>query len=80
MQKLPNILSPDVVYQLPEEEIKRIASENEEIMSERLRLSEKLSILENGLNELNRLKKYGLRARSNTQVGIKQLTWERCMN
>ncbi len=58
IQKLSGILSPGIVCDLTDEEVQRIAAESKESGAERVRLTEKLRVLESGLTELKRLKKH----------------------
>ncbi|KAF1839329.1 hypothetical protein BDW02DRAFT_486694 [Decorospora gaudefroyi] len=58
IQKLPDILSPEVVYDLTDAETQRIAGENHESAAKRTRTIEKLRVLENRFMELKRLKKH----------------------
>lgn len=52
IQKLPGFFSPEVVFLLDEETIRRIAGENEASTAERSRLTDMLAILEAGLMDL----------------------------
>ncbi|KAE8440607.1 hypothetical protein EG329_007036 [Mollisiaceae sp. DMI_Dod_QoI] len=58
IQKLPDLLSPDVVCDLTNEEVHRIAGESNESAAERVRVVQKLQVLEAGMVELTRLKKH----------------------
>ena len=58
IQKLPSLLSSDVICGLTDAEIQRLAGESTESAAERKRATEKLTVLENGMVELKRLKKY----------------------
>jgi hypothetical protein len=55
LQKLPSILSPDIVCELTDDVIESIAAEGPESVAERVQATEKLAVLENALFELNRL-------------------------
>jgi hypothetical protein len=67
IQKLPDLLSPEVVYDLTDAEIQRIAGENHESAAKRMRMTAKLRVLERGIAELERLKKHS-RSMTETQV------------
>jgi hypothetical protein len=58
IQKLPDLLSPDVVYVLTDVEVQRIAGESSESAAERVRTTHKLQVLESGMAELQRLKQH----------------------
>lgn len=58
IQKLPDLLSPDVVCDLTDEEVHRIAGESNESAAERVRVLQKLQVLETGMVELTRHKKH----------------------
>ncbi|KAF2034799.1 hypothetical protein EK21DRAFT_55853 [Setomelanomma holmii] len=57
IQKLPDLFSPEIVYDLTDAEIQRIAGENHESAAKRMRTMEKLRVLEGGVNDLKRLRK-----------------------
>ncbi|CAL3966112.1 unnamed protein product, partial [Diplocarpon coronariae] len=57
IQNLPDLLSPDVIMDLTDEEVQRIAGESVESVAERGRAMHKLQVLETGMAELKRLKK-----------------------
>ncbi|KAK3306692.1 P-loop containing nucleoside triphosphate hydrolase protein [Chaetomium strumarium] len=59
VQKLPSILSPEIVCDLSDEEVKHIAGESNESAAERAQATEKLAVLENALADLKRLKVHG---------------------
>jgi predicted component of type VI protein secretion system len=59
MQKLPAILSPEVVCELTDELVERIAAESPESVAERVQTVEKLAVWENALVELKRLGMHG---------------------
>ncbi|KAK8001160.1 P-loop containing nucleoside triphosphate hydrolase protein [Apiospora marii] len=58
VKKLPYLFAPEVVYDLTDETVRRIAGESQENALERARTMEKLRVLENGLNELKRLRRH----------------------
>ncbi|KAF2719333.1 hypothetical protein K431DRAFT_228850 [Polychaeton citri CBS 116435] len=58
MGELPSLFTPETVYNLPEEEIIRLASEDEETAAERTSFTAKLKVLESGRYELERLNKH----------------------
>lgn len=58
IQKLPDLLSPDVVCDLTDVDVHRIAGESNESAAERVRVMQKLQVLEAGMVELKRLKKH----------------------
>ena len=55
MQKLPTIFSLDVVCDLSDSEIQRIAGEGPDMILERKRVTQKLGVLEDGLAQLTNL-------------------------
>lgn len=57
VQQLPELLSPDIICSLTDEEVHLIAAESETSMAERERLSEKLAVLQGGLTQLGKFKK-----------------------
>ena len=57
VKKLPSLFSPDVVFELGDEETCRLAAESDDTSAERSRYAEKLRILEAGLLDLKRLEK-----------------------
>jgi hypothetical protein len=59
LQKLPSILTPDVVCELADDVVERIAAESPESTSERGQAMEKLAVLENAMIELKRLGMHG---------------------
>ena len=56
IQKLPSILSPEIVCDLTDEVVERIAAESSESATERAQATEKLTLLENAMAELKRLR------------------------
>lgn len=58
VRKLPSLFDVEMVYDLTEGEITRLAAETEDTTAERGRLAEKLAVLEAGLYDLKRLDKY----------------------
>lgn len=71
IQKLPDLFSPEIVYDLTDAEIQRIAGENHESAAERMLTMEKLRVLEGGVSDLKRLKKHN-HTMLETQVCIPQ--------
>jgi hypothetical protein len=71
IQKLPDLLSPEIVYDLTVAEIQRIAGENHESAAKRIRTMEKLRVLEGSVSDLKRLKKHD-RTMLETQVCMPQ--------
>ena len=55
LQQLPSIFSPDIVCELTDDVIERIAAEGPDSVAERAQAAEKLAVLENALFELKRL-------------------------
>ncbi|KAK8060281.1 dynamin family protein [Apiospora saccharicola] len=53
IQKLPDVLSPEVVWDLPDEQIERLGSEDDRTIAERSEVTKKLGILEQGLQDLD---------------------------
>ena len=58
IQKLSGLLSPETIFDLADADLQRIAGESDESTAERVRATEKLEVLESGMAELKRLKKY----------------------
>ncbi|KAK4134804.1 dynamin family protein [Trichocladium antarcticum] len=56
LQKLPSILSSDIICGLADEQIEDIAAESSESAAERALVTEKLGVLESGMAELKRLR------------------------
>lgn len=54
IQKLPELLSAEVIFELSDEELRYIAGESDESASERTRALEKSSVLQGALIELKR--------------------------
>lgn len=52
------MFSPEVVFELDDEEVRRMVAESEETSAERSRCTEKLGVLEEGLRDLKRLEKH----------------------
>lgn len=64
VQKLPFILTPDVVCELPDDVVSRIAAEGPDSVATRARAAEKLAVLESAMVELRRLGTLGEQARA----------------
>lgn len=58
IKKLPSLFSPDVVLEMDDGEVCRLAAESEQTSAERSRYAEKLGVLDAGLRELRRLDKH----------------------
>ncbi|KAI0000594.1 P-loop containing nucleoside triphosphate hydrolase protein [Xylariaceae sp. FL0662B] len=58
IQKLPNILSTELICDLSDMEVQKLTGESEESAAERARFTEKLGVLKNGRAELQMLKKH----------------------
>ncbi|KAJ2998138.1 hypothetical protein NUW58_g419 [Xylaria curta] len=56
IDELPRLFSPDIVYDLTDEEVRLIAAESEISVAERERLNEKLVVLQRGLTQLGKFK------------------------
>ena len=55
LQKLSAILSPEIVCELMDDAVQRIAGESPESVAERAQAAEKLAVLEDAMFELKRL-------------------------
>lgn len=60
LEKLADLLTPDIVCELSDEEVASIASEGEASSMERKNYTDKLAALEAGLRGLSRLSKHGV--------------------
>lgn len=58
IQKLPCLLSPEIVYDFKDETTQRLAGETQANTLERRRIAETLRVLESGMTELKRLKRH----------------------
>lgn len=58
VKKLPLLFNPEKVFEMNDEEISRLAAENDSTGAERNRCTEKREVLLAGLNELRRLHKH----------------------
>ncbi|KAI1476076.1 P-loop containing nucleoside triphosphate hydrolase protein [Daldinia eschscholtzii] len=58
ISKLPSLFTPEVVFDLSDDTVGRIAAESWETADERKFLTEKMSVLSSGMTELQRLSKY----------------------
>ncbi|EMR64199.1 putative interferon-induced gtp-binding protein mx protein [Eutypa lata UCREL1] len=70
IQKLPELLAAEVIYELSDEETQRIAGESDESAAERSQALEKLSALESALTELKHLKKYQPSTKTRGMKGV----------
>ncbi|KAI1464926.1 P-loop containing nucleoside triphosphate hydrolase protein [Daldinia caldariorum] len=66
ISNLPGLFTPEVVFELTDDTIRRIAAESWETADERRFLTEKMSVLSSGMKELQRLSKY------HNRIGEKQ--------
>jgi hypothetical protein len=57
VQRLPFLFTPKTVMNMEDDDIRRIATESEQSVSERERTVERLCVLETGLRELSNLNK-----------------------
>ncbi|KAK3294434.1 P-loop containing nucleoside triphosphate hydrolase protein [Chaetomium fimeti] len=64
LQKLSAILSPEIVCELTDDAVQRIAAESPESVAERVQAAEKLAVLEDAMFELKRLGMHGTQAAS----------------
>lgn len=58
ISKLPELFAPQIVYELSDNTVSRIAAESWEIADERRFLTDKLEVLASGMTELQRLSKH----------------------
>ncbi|KAI1646714.1 P-loop containing nucleoside triphosphate hydrolase protein [Daldinia loculata] len=65
IQCLPNVFSPDVVWDLSDEDVEKLGSEDDGTVKERAELTKKLDVLETGLRDLD-----AFTARSSTHAVI----------
>ncbi|KAK8036251.1 hypothetical protein PG993_008865 [Apiospora rasikravindrae] len=59
IQKLPDLLSPEIVCDLKDEAVQRLAGESSQDALERDHTQERLRVLESGMSELKRLNRHG---------------------
>lgn len=59
IRKLPALFTADTVYDLDDAEVRKIAGESGEVVTEQARLTQKLKVLQDGLHSLKRLEKRG---------------------
>ena len=55
VRRLPLVLSSDLICDLSDDDVQRLAVESPDIAPERMRMTEKLRILQEGLTQLTRL-------------------------
>ncbi|KKY37778.1 putative interferon-induced gtp-binding protein mx [Diaporthe ampelina] len=65
VQKLPDVFSPEVVWDLEDEQIDNLGAEDDGTIKDRKDLQEKLSVLEDGLKELD-----AFTARPDTSISV----------
>ncbi|KAI0004030.1 P-loop containing nucleoside triphosphate hydrolase protein [Xylariaceae sp. FL0662B] len=53
IQRLPDVFCPDVVWDLTDQEVERLGSEDDSTVNERMELTKKLGVLEEGLKDLD---------------------------
>ncbi|KAI1495922.1 P-loop containing nucleoside triphosphate hydrolase protein [Biscogniauxia marginata] len=53
IQRLPEVFSPDVVWDLSEEAVESLGSEDDNTVKERIEVTKKLNVLERGLKDLD---------------------------
>lgn len=58
ISKLPGLFTPEVVFELSDDTVSRIAAESWETADERQFLTDKMNVLSSGMTELQRLSKY----------------------
>ncbi|KAI1377916.1 P-loop containing nucleoside triphosphate hydrolase protein [Hypoxylon crocopeplum] len=62
ISKLPSLFTPEIVFDLSEDVVSRIAAESWETADERKFLTDKMEILSSGMTELQRLRKHHQRS------------------
>lgn len=62
--RLPFLLRPEMIHEMPEEEIFQLASETEDTTNQREKCMERLAVLQAGLHELRSLDKHRLSSQS----------------
>ncbi|KAI1498406.1 P-loop containing nucleoside triphosphate hydrolase protein [Biscogniauxia marginata] len=59
VQRLPHLFTPEIVWNLTDAEIQRIAAESDASVTTRERVTEKLRVLEDSMAELRKMRKQG---------------------
>ncbi|KAL1953240.1 hypothetical protein VTO42DRAFT_3355 [Malbranchea cinnamomea] len=63
IKPLPSLFTPEIVFNLKDDVVRRIAGESEESIIERERLTDRLRVLETGLQQLSRLSNHAWKPR-----------------